>query len=231
MRYRVGMQTLAVDVWSDIACPWCWVGKRHLEAAAASFERELAVTWHAFELDPGAPKQAPDAVDYIGRLATKYWVSRDQAQAMIDRMVAVGRADGIEFRFDRARPSNTFDAHRLLAWARGRDRQSELKERLFSAYLHEGRAICDHEVLVACAGDVGLDPDAAQAVLSTDAHAADVRADEARAAELGVTGVPFFVIADRYAVPGAQPVETLLRALRRVQLSLTDAPACGPDGC
>ena len=209
------MTTLAIHIWSDIACPWCWVGKRRLEAAIHAFDREVALTWRAFELDPTASSDAPKRVDYAKRLAVKYRTSRDEAQAMIDRMVEVGRSLGLELRFDRVQPTNTFAAHRLLAWAVGFGRQTDLKERLFAAYLREGLAISEPGVLSGLAGSVGLDPEAAAEVLAGDAHAEDVREDQALAARLGIRGVPFFVFDHRYAVSGAQPAEELLTAMRR----------------
>ena len=209
------MTRLSIDIWSDIACPWCWVGKRRLDEAVSAFEREVALTRRAFELDPGAPAEAPERVDYAGRLAAKYRTSREEAQAMIDRMVGVGRSVGIEMRFDRIRPTNTFDAHRLLAWAAMSERQTDLEERLFSAYLSEGLAVSEPDVLCGLAGDVGLDPVDAAGVLESDAHAGEVREDEARAARLGIRGVPFFVLDGRYGVSGAQPAEELLSAMRR----------------
>ncbi len=133
---------------------------------------------------------------------------------MIDRMVGVGREHGLELRFDRIRPMITFAAHRLLAWAAGSGRQTDLEERLFAAYLSEGLDISDHAVLCALAGSVGLDPEAAAAVLASDAHAEAVREDEALAARIGVTGVPFFALDHRLAVSGAQPPEELLAAMR-----------------
>ncbi len=239
------MKPLSVEVWSDIACPWCWVGKRHLEAALAEFDQPVEVIWRAFELDASAPKTADPAVDYVERLARKYRTSTDGAQQMIDRMTGVGRDNGLDFRFDRAQAGNTFDAHRLLAWAATQGKQSELKERLFQAYMHEGKSVSDLDVLVELAADVGLDAERAQAQLSGDDWAQEVRDDEARAAEIGVTGVPFFAIAGRYAVQGAQPADVLASVLRRAQADLgaddagaDDAGAeiesgevCGPDGC
>lgn len=233
------MRALRVEIWSDIACPWCWVGKRHLEAAIERFGHEVEVVWRAFELDPSAPRAHPPGTDYVQRLATKYRTTREQAQGMIDRMTRVGTDNGLDFRFDRARPGNTFDAHRLLHWAHEQGRQDALKERLFLAYMHEGKSVADHEVLVQLADEVGLDPERAQALLSSDEHAAEVRRDEATAAELGVTGVPFFVIGGRYAVPGAQPSELLLQALQQARDDEEGKPpradesveACGPDGC
>lgn len=235
------MRSLSVAVWSDIACPWCWVGKRHLEAAIAEVPFEVDVEWRSFELDPSAPRALPsDDVDYVERLAKKYRTTRAQAQAMIDRMVGVGEGVGLAFRFDRAKPGNTFDAHRLLHWAKARGRQGALKERLFRAYMHEGRAVAEAEVLVELAAEVGLDADGAQGVLSSDAHAAEVRADEALAHHLEVTGVPFFVMAERFAVPGAQPAQVLQEVLERAWKESDEAdadgegeaaPVCGPDGC
>jgi predicted DsbA family dithiol-disulfide isomerase len=235
------VSSLRVEIWSDIACPWCWVGKRHLEAAMARFPHPVEVVWRAFELDPHAPKasETDPPVDYVERLARKYQTSRRAAQAMIDRMITIGLADGLEFRFDRARPTNTFDAHRLLGWAAEHGRQDALKERLFRAYMNEGRSISDPEVLVSLAAEVDLPPDGARVVLTSNAHADDVRAEQALAAQLGVTGVPFFVIGGRYAVSGAQPAELLLQALHRAWSETQPAPsvatpageACGPDGC
>ncbi|MEM9453845.1 MAG: DsbA family oxidoreductase [Myxococcota bacterium] len=233
------MQTLRVEIWSDVACPWCWVGKRHLEAALERFGQQAQVVWRAFELDPSAPKAHPPGTDYVQRLANKYRTTRDQAQAMIDRMTRVGAENGLDFRFDRARPGNTFDAHRLLHWAGEHGKQDALKERLFSAYMHEGQSVADHEVLVDLAAEVGLDAERAQALLSSDEHAHDVRHEQATAAELGVTGVPFFVIDGRYAVSGAQPSEVLLQAMQRAWRDMTGKPSeiassaevCGPDGC
>lgn len=231
------MNAVNVEIWSDVACPWCWVGKRHLEAAAAELDQPIEIRWRAFELDASAPKQLDPSVDYVDRLARKYGTSRAGAQQMIDRMVQVGRERGLEFRFDHAKAGNTFDAHRLLAWAADSGKQTDLKERLFLAYMNEGKSVADHEVLVQLAEDVGLDPERAQAVLSSDAFTEEARADEATAAQIGVRGVPFFVIDGRLAVQGAQPPEVLVQAIRK---ALADAPAetasddaasCGIDGC
>lgn len=235
------MPTLPIEIWSDIACPWCWVGKRHLEAARARFPHPVEVVWRSFELDPRAPRSLGSDIDYVERLARKYRTSREAAQGMIDRMTQVGAADGLDFRFDRAKPGNTFDAHRLLSWAAEHGKQDALKERLFLAYMHEGRSVADHDELVALAADVGLSPDEARAVLDEGRYADEVRADEALATELGIGGVPFFVIDGRYAVSGAQPAELLLQAMQRAWDELPEAAdtadtadagqACGPEGC
>lgn len=235
------MSTLRIDVWSDIACPWCYVGKRRLEAALGQFPHRgrVEVFWRAFELDPAAPRELDASISYPERLARKYATTVAQAQGMMDRMTAVAAEDGLDFRFDRVRPGNTFDAHRLLHLASAHGLQDALKERLLRAYLTEGEPIGDATVLVRLASEVGLDADRAQAVLSSDEYGGEVREDEARAAELGISGVPFFVFASRYGVSGAQPAEVLRGVLDRVwqertgieTVDGTDGAACGPEGC
>jgi predicted DsbA family dithiol-disulfide isomerase len=231
---------LQVQVWSDIACPWCYVGKRRFEAALARFEHaaDVELTWRAFELDPSAPA-ARLQQDYAQRLAKKYGKTRDEAQAMLDRMVGVAQAEGLAFDFTRIQPGNTFDAHRVLHLALDRGKQNAFKERLFRAYLSEGRALTDHATLLELANEVGLDQDEVHVALSTDQYAREVRADEAEASALGIHGVPFFVIGGRYAVEGAQTPELILSALERawselpklVTLSAAQGEVCGPDGC
>lgn len=206
---------VSVQVWSDIACPWCWVGRRNLSAALESFEGEATVTLRAYELNPNARREPPTDVDYLARLAHKYGATREQAQEMVDRMVGVGHEVGVEMRFDRIQPSNTFDAHRLIAWAKTKDRGNELAERLFQAYLHEGVWLGDVGELSRLAAEVDLDRSEAQKVLEAGEFAEDVRADEEQAMQLGIRGVPFFVFDARLALSGAQPPEVLLDVLRR----------------
>ena len=235
------MRKLSIDVWSDIVCPWCYVGKRRLEGALAQFPQRDAVevVWRAFELDPSAPAVRDEHVPHTERLARKYGTTVAQAEKMTQRMTDVAAADGLDFRFDRIRPGRTFDAHRLLHFAAERGRQDALKERLLRAYMTEGAAIGDRETLVKLASDVGLDAEEAQGVLATDAYSADVRSEEDDARDLGITGVPFFVIGGRYAVSGAQPAELLLRAIttawnelpEAIEAPLADGATCGPDGC
>ena len=233
------MKPVRIEVWSDVACPWCWVGKRHLEEALQDFPHEAEVVWRAFELDPAAPRQLDDDVDLVERLAKKYGTTRAGAQQMIDRMTRVGAENGLEFRFDAVKPGNTFDAHRLLHFAAQHGKQDAMKERLFAAYMHEGKAVADRGVLADLAEEVGLDPEAVRASLATDAFTEDVRAEELQARQLGVTGVPFFAVAGRYAVAGAQPAALLRQILQRAYdedaaeppPAEDDGAACGPDGC
>jgi predicted DsbA family dithiol-disulfide isomerase len=207
--------TLEVQVWSDIACPWCYVGKRRLEAAIARMPspNEVEVVWRAFELDPAAPRVQAADVSYAERLARKYRASVPQAQAMIDRMTGVAAGEGLAFRFDRIRPGNTFDAHRVVRLALERGVQGEVQERLFRAYFTEGAPIGEPEALVQLAADAGLDAGDVRAMLETDAYSAEVRADEEKAQEYGIHAVPFFVLGGEYGVSGAQPADVLHGAL------------------
>ncbi|WP_437976999.1 DsbA family oxidoreductase [Sorangium sp. So ce295] len=235
------MKKLRVDVWSDIACPWCYVGKRRLEAALARFPHRDAVevVWRAFELDPSAKRVLGTEVSYAGRLAKKYGVPVAKAEAMIRQMTEVGAADGLDLRFDKVRAGNTFDAHRVLHLAAERGVQDAVKERLLRGYMTEGEAIGEPEVLARLAGEAGLDPEEVRAALASDAHASEVRADEAEARAIGVTGVPFFAFGGRYGVSGAQPAEALLGVLQKTwdeaagapEQALPEGAACGPDGC
>lgn len=225
---------MRIDVWSDIACPWCYVGKRRLERAVATFSHEVEIVYHSFELDPRAPRVRDDK-SYVERLATKYMVPLAQAQQMIDRITRTGAEEGLELRFDRARSGNTFDAHRLLHLARERGVQGALKERLMRAYFTEGVAIGVADELVPLAVEVGLAEPEVREVLASDRYAEDVRRDEERAEELQITGVPFYVMGNRVAVPGAQSSDIMLGALERAWADTAareaQGPVCGPDGC
>jgi len=206
-----------VEVWSDIVCPWCYIGKRNLDAALARFDGrdEVEVRWRSFELDPNAPlvRSRP----YLERIARKYAVPVEQAQTMVDRMVAAGRDAGIELRFDRAVTGNTFDAHRVVHLAGARGLQSEVKERLFAAALTDGKALGDRDTLHGLAVAAGLDGDEVAHVLDGDDYGAAVRADEREAMEHDVTGVPFFLVDEHFAIPGAQASDLLLRVLSRAR--------------
>ncbi len=202
-----------VEIWSDVACPWCYIGKRRFDVALSRFEHRDAVDvrWRSFELDPSAPAVREAA--YADHLAAKYRVATGQAEEMIDRMIEAGAANGVVLRFDKARPGNTFDAHRLLHLAAERGVQAELKERLFHATFTKGAALADVDVLVSLAEAAGLDAGEARAVLESDRYAEEVRADERRAAELGITFVPFFVFDGRLGVAGAESPDLLLEVL------------------
>ena len=204
-----------VEIWSDIACPWCYVGKRRFEAALAAFAHrdEVRVTWRSFELDPGAPPEREG--DRAEHLAAKYGSSVEQAHAMHAQMTDMAAAEGLEFRFDLARAGNTFDAHRLVHLAAAHGRQDAMQERLMKAYLSEGELMSDRPALTRLAIEVGLDADEVHETLATDRFAAEVREDERTAAALGVNAVPCFVIDRRIGAPGAQPPEVLAGFLQR----------------
>jgi predicted DsbA family dithiol-disulfide isomerase len=201
-----------VEVWSDVVCPWCYIGKRNLEAAlaasAAEFAGNVELVWRSYELDPHAPAVRDE--DYLSRLARKYETDIDGARAMVDRMVRAASAAGLEFKLDIARGGNTFDAHRLIHAGGG-----GVKERLMRAYFMEGEPIGSRDVLARLAVEAGMSSGAVEDVLASDAYAVDVRADEARAAAMGVQGVPFFLIDEAYGIAGAQPPEVLGNLLRR----------------
>jgi len=234
------MPTLRLDIWSDIACPWCYVGKRRLESALATFPhaKDVEIVWRAFELDPSAPRIADGGPGYADRLAKKYRTTPAKAEGMLQQMTETAAKDGLEFRFDHIRPGNTFDAHRLVHYAHEQGLQDAMKERLLRAYMTEGQPMGDLDVLTTLAGEAGLDRTAARAVLDSDQFAKDVRQDEALARELGISGVPFFVLGGKLGVSGAQSAEVLLGALDRAWSELpttepafAEGAACGPDGC
>lgn len=230
---------LTVEIWSDVACPWCYVGKRRLEAALALFpERDaVEIVWRSFQLDPAAPSVYPPSPSYVERLAKKFGRPVSHVEQMLAQMTELARSEGLPFDFARIQGSNTFDAHRLIHLAHELGRGDAMKERLFAAHFCEGKAVGDHATLQKLAEDVGLDVDRVQALLASDLHADGVRADIAEARALGVTGVPFFLFARRYAVGGAQPKEVLLEALKRAyadlpeELGVSEGAVCGPDGC
>jgi len=210
--------TLKVDVWSDIACPWCWLGKRHLEVALREAgASDVEVQFHSFELQPGAGKSRP---------VNEYLVERFGSKAAVDaaheRLSRAGRAVGLEYDFEAALMANTFDAHRLHHLAKARKLGAEIMERFMAARQGEGADMADHATLRRLALETGLDGAEVDRVLASEEYADAVRADEAAARELGIGGVPFFVIDGKYALSGAQPVATFVRAL---QMARGEAPA------
>jgi predicted DsbA family dithiol-disulfide isomerase len=206
---------LKVEIWSDVVCPWCYIGKRRFESALARFENrdQLEVTWRSFELNPRASTEEEGGL--AQRLATKYGMTLDQAKSANARVTAAAAGEGLDFRLDVARPGNTFDAHRLIHLAKERGVQAQAKERLMAAYFTEGRRIGDPETLVELMAEVGVEPSEAREALESGAYGPEVRAEEREAAELGITGVPFFVLDRRYGVSGAQPPELILQALQQ----------------
>lgn len=232
---------MQVDVWSDVVCPWCFVGLANLAEALERFEHgdEVEVVLHSFQLEPDAPARDDTPLDTL--LSRKYGLSAEQVRANQQQLVALGAERGIDFRFDDAIRANTFDAHRLLHHAAAHGLAHELKQRLGRAYFTEGQLISDDAVLRRLAEEVALDGDEAAAILDSDLHAEDVRSDLATARQIGVTGVPFFVVDRRLGVSGARPAEVLVGVLEQAWAERSpgivtvaggdDAAACGPDGC
>jgi predicted DsbA family dithiol-disulfide isomerase len=229
------------EIFSDVVCPWCAIGKRRFEAALSDFghAEEVEVHWRSFELDPSAPT-APDLnVDTASHLAAKYGMTREAAVASQENLAAMAALDGLDFRFDKTKRGNTFDAHRLLHYAHEVGLQDELKERLFRAYFTEGELISDRTALVRLGAEVGLDQEKSAEVLEGDRYAAEVRADEQEARTLGINGVPFFVIDRRYGISGAQSPATILQVLDEawakshplVVTEAGDGMACEGDAC
>ena len=238
------VRVVKVEIWSDVVCPWCHIGKRRFEVALARFPHRDAVDveWKAFELDPGARSAAPgDPVSpagYAERLARKYGTSVSGGQQMTDHMTQQAAAEGLDFRFDLAVRANTFDAHQVIHLAAERGVQNVVKERLLTAYFSEGEAVGARETLVRLAAEAGLDADEVRAALQDQRYADAVRADEAEAASLGISGVPFFVVDRKYGVNGAQSADALLQVLERAWAERSplisvssDGAVCGPDGC
>jgi predicted DsbA family dithiol-disulfide isomerase len=222
-----------VEIWSDVVCPWCYVGKRRFEAALADFDHrdDVEVVWRSFELDPSAP--AIREGDPVERLAAKYGMSKEDALSAQRNLTSVAAGEGLDFHLESARSGNSFDAHRLVHLAADEGRQDQMKERLFSAYLVEGQPIGDRDTLVALAGEVGIDTYRAAKVLAGDTYTSEVRAEEIEAREIGINGVPFFVIDRTYGVSGAQPAETLTAALDQAWAKshpLTMVPSAGEAG-
>ncbi|CAN7290821.1 DsbA family oxidoreductase [Microbacterium sp. LjRoot45] len=210
---------IKIDVWSDIACPWCYIGKRNLETglAAASADPDapdVEVVYHSFELSPDTP------VDFDGGIADflseHKGISREQAAQMHEHVTGIAANSGLTYRFDLLQHTNTVKAHELLHFAKAEGRQHEVAERLMSAYFTEGRHVGRIDDLVMLAAEAGLDADAAREALESDRYLPDVRADQAQAQAYGIQGVPFFVIDGKYGVSGAQPAEAFTQILRQV---------------
>lgn len=200
---------MVVEIWSDIACPWCYVGKRRFEAALEQFDGDVDIRWRSFELDPDAPAERERSG--AEHLAEKYGMSVEEARARQQQLREMAAGDGLDLRQDLNRGGNTFDGHRLLQLAAEQGLQDALKERLMRAYHSEGELISDHATLARLAAEVGVE--GAEETLASDRFAAEVRDDERAAREIGIHAVPTFVVDRRVAVAGAQPPEMLLRLL------------------
>jgi predicted DsbA family dithiol-disulfide isomerase len=218
--------TMHVEIWSDVVCPWCYIGKRRFERALdqLSGELDVDVVYRPYQLDPNAP---PGAGTPVAEVYARKFGGADQARAILDRVTAVAAGEGLEFRMDRAVRANTRLAHRLLWYAEQPGSpvdQAALKERLLQAYFHDGLDVGDPDVLADCAADIGFDRDDAAAFLAGDAGVAELIAHLSYAHENGITAVPTYVLDGRWAVPGAQDTELFVNVLRRMAAT---SPAAG----
>jgi len=239
---------MRIDVWSDVVCPWCYIGKRRLEQALEQSGDRAEIVWHSFQLDPSSTNDDPR--DLPTRLGEKYGRGREWGVQANAHVTEIASELGLEYHLDQAKSANTVDAHRLLHLARElvesgqvpADTQDRLKERLLKAYFTDGLPVGDHITLTELATEVGLPSDRVQEVLASTTYAEEVAEDQAQALAYGANGVPFFVIDEKYGVSGAQPVEVFQEALRRANADrkpvtlitspgATDDPTCGPDGC
>jgi predicted DsbA family dithiol-disulfide isomerase len=237
-----GFTDMRIEIWSDVVCPWCYVGKRRLETALSTFDHadEVEVVYRSFELDPTAPHHGHEVS--TGVLARKYGRSEDEMRDMQQQLIDLAAEEGLAFRLFETVHTNTVDAHRLLQLAMetgGPALQRELKEALLAAYFLRAEDVGDHAVLTAVATSAGLDEARVGEVLASDEYAEAVAADIAQARAYGATGVPFFVIDRKYGVSGAQPAAAFSQVLDQawseahptLQMAGGDAEACGPDGC
>ncbi|MEI8412699.1 MULTISPECIES: DsbA family oxidoreductase [unclassified Kribbella] len=239
---------MRIDVWSDVVCPWCYIGKRRLEQALAENGDQAEIVWHSFQLDPSSTNDDPR--DLPTRLGEKYGRGREWGVQANAHVTEIAAELGLEYHLDQAKSANTVDAHRLLHLARElvdagqvpANTQDRLKERLLKAYFTDGLPVGDHATLASLAEETGLPEDRVADVLAGTTYAEEVAADQAQALAYGANGVPFFVIDEKYGVSGAQPVEVFREALRRANADrkpvtlitspgTTDDAACGPDGC
>jgi predicted DsbA family dithiol-disulfide isomerase len=237
---------IKIEIWSDIVCPFCYIGKRHLERALEKFEHrgQVELEWKSFELDPHAERNPGGSLNE--RLAQKYGQTVQWAQQMHAQMTEQAKSVGLEYRFDQAVPTNTLDAHRLIHLASQHGLQDQAEERLFQAYYSRGEHVGDLEQLTQIGIELGLPEPEVKQALQSDAFASEVRQDEQEAQELGIQAVPFFLLNRRYAVSGAQPVEVFQRALQKAWEDRIEpispgkgdeggerdeGSMCGPQGC
>ncbi len=204
---------MEVEIWSDVVCPWCYLGKRRFESALALFDHadDVRITWRAFELDPNAPKASD--VPLVELIAKKYGLTAQAVQESNRRITELAAVEGLQYRLDLAKSANSFDAHRLIRLASDAGLADVAEERLFRSYFSEGGRISDRRELTDIAVEIGLDRSTVEEVFAGDAYVSEVRADEALAMDLGISGVPFFAIDRRYGISGAQDVETMVKAL------------------
>lgn len=211
---------LKIDIWSDVQCPWCYIGKRKFEKAVELFGQPVEIEYHSFELSPDTP------VDFVGTpvdyLCEKKGLSPEQVHQMLERVTGIASEVGLEYHFENVKQTNTVLAHELLHYAKNQGKQSEMKERLLKAYFVEGVHVGKIDQLVELATEVGLDPAQVRAALEDHTFLPAVKADMAQAQAYGINGVPFYVIEGKYGISGAQAPENFLAALEEASNSATN---------
>ncbi|MBU3161589.1 DsbA family oxidoreductase [Clostridium frigoris] len=208
---------MKIEVWSDFVCPFCYIGKRRLEIALEKFEYkdEVELIFKSFELDPSAKKKFDGNINEI--IAKKYGIPVEQAKASNNQIATQAKVIGLNYNFDDLVPTNTFDAHRVAHYAKTQGKMNELSERILKAYFVDSLNISDHKVLASLACEVGLNSEKALSILESDKYSNEVRKDEETASKLGISGVPYFVINNKYTISGAQPSEIFLEALEKAR--------------
>ena len=227
---------MKIELWSDYACPFCYIGEKRLEKALAEITDgdKIAVEFKSFELDPYADREVVSST--VERFAAKYHLSQEDAAERIEAISDMGRREGLDFRYASTRYTNTFDALRLTKYAQEQGK-TEIITKLFDAYFTKNLELSNHEVLAQIATECGMDEGKVMAVLASDRYAAAVRADEQEAMERGIHGVPYFLINGKYTASGAQPTAMLKEAIEKIlaeEKTVTeslDGMVCGPDGC
>ncbi|HBH23192.1 MAG TPA: disulfide bond formation protein DsbA [Cytophagales bacterium] len=228
---------MKIEIWSDIACPFCYIGKHHLEKAVEKLPENTSIDieWKSFELDPGAAKDYKE--DLYELLARKYGQPRTWAVQMSGNMAEKGKTIGLEFNFDKTVPTNTFDAHRLLKMAQAKGLGHQAEEIMFEAYFRDGKHVGRLEALADIGEEMGLDREEVIQMLNSDDFSDQVRSEEEASRKFGITGVPFFVINRKYGISGAQPVEHFEKVLQQAHSDEQprevsgNGPSCGPEGC
>lgn len=233
---------LKIQIWSDVMCPYCYIGKRRIEEAIDLFGHKdaIEIEWKSFQLDASFVASPKDNI--FDHLAEKYQKDRDWAVEMVDNMTQNAKNSGLDFQLGKAILANSYKAHRLLHLAKKHGVGHELKELLFKAYMTDGENVDDTNTLIALGEAVGMNKNVIEGVLNSDTYGTEVKKDIAMAQQIGVQGVPFFVFDNKYAVSGAQHVETFVKTLEKVweegsfgpQLTILNAnegDSCGIDGC
>src|SRR5665213_2949064 len=232
-------KTMQVDIWSDVRCPFCYIGKRKFEAALNKFmhKDQVKVSWHSFELDPGLETQTGlNVYDYF---VEHKGVSREQAEKLHRQVTGTAAEVGLEFNFDRAVVANSFNAHRLIQFAKTKGLGDQAEEQLFEAYFTDGKNIDAKETLIQIGDSIGLESEKVSELLSSDTYSQEVEQDELQAREIGINGVPFFIFNNQYAVSGAQPPEIFANVLDKSfetfekenkPLIITTGETCSTDG-